>query len=155
MTSVALATESSGYVWSRAPNGLVHILLVIRLEHKFGCFSFIQGLIKYKCAPEYVIIISLYTHITLNSLETSFLTFFLTDRQTDRQTDRPTRGYLEAPSPELKNSQNLIFHNFQYFFPKTDRLTDRQTDGQTDRQRQRDRQRETETDKDKETETDR
>ena len=24
-----------------SPNGLVHMLLVIRLEHKFGCFSFI------------------------------------------------------------------------------------------------------------------
>ena len=41
ITSVALAIESSGYVWLRAPNSLVHILLVIRLEHKFGCFSFI------------------------------------------------------------------------------------------------------------------
>ena len=41
ITSVALATESSGYVWLRAPNGLVHILIVIRLEHKFGCFSVI------------------------------------------------------------------------------------------------------------------
>ena len=78
---MALATESSGYVWLRAPNGLVHILLVIRLEHKFGRFSFNA------------------THISLNSCETSFLTFF----STDRQTARPTRGDLEAPSPELKN----------------------------------------------------
>ena len=42
-TSVAMATESSGYVWLRAPNGLMNILLVIRLEHKFGCFSFIAA----------------------------------------------------------------------------------------------------------------
>ena len=42
-TSVAMATESSGYVWLRAPNGFMHILLVIRLEYKFRYFSFIAA----------------------------------------------------------------------------------------------------------------
>ena len=41
-TSVALARESSGYVWSRAQNGLVHILLVTRL----GCF-YVTAILSY------------------------------------------------------------------------------------------------------------
>ena len=41
-TSVSLVTGSSGYVLLRAPNGLMHILLVIRLEHKFGRSHLLQ-----------------------------------------------------------------------------------------------------------------
>jgi len=111
-TSVAVATEDSGYVCLRAPNGLAHIQLVMRLKHRFVFFSIIEAsngkricflLVQYKCTPKYAIIL-LYTYLTLNSLETSYLTIFLHFFwQTDRPTDRPTRGDIEPLTPELKN----------------------------------------------------
>ena len=69
-------------------------------------YSF-QGLLKYKCTPQYATIISLSVH-SYNPKQSRNLFFdilfiFLTDRQIDGQTDRPTRGDLEAPSLELKN----------------------------------------------------
>ena len=100
VTSVPMATESSGYVWLRAPIGLLHTTCYkTRAEiWLFFIYCIFQWLVKHTCTPKYTISIFLYTCTTQNSLKTSFLTFLTFFWQTDR----PMRRDLEAQSPELK-----------------------------------------------------
>ena len=112
-TSVALATESSVYVWSRACVVKLHK----DLNNEFRWYPLVlyrsfqgQNSLFYAsvftCTLFYVIVFLMFNCTVSISLETSFLTIFDTFL-TNRPTNRPMRGDVEAPIMELKKCGGL------------------------------------------------
>ena len=89
-TSVALATESSGYVWSRT---LCDILLFLLLPLLLFLVLFLSCISYDSLVHCYII----------TNLDFEIFSHRQTDREIDRWTDQPTKVDLEGPPPGVLN----------------------------------------------------